>query len=180
MFLFFQIRVTTALMQSRNPLSWSICGRCCLSTWWDVKLKSVFLFCLTLSRITTDWMNNYSYYWIWFWVKGYWHLSATHVQNCLVSPVKAVSTNLGQKWTVSVLINGAVDMVLKSARFSQILCKQLVSMATWQTTPCRGCPRGSLLAHASCMTQICHFLLLRPCLVLVERLAFLHSNPVSD
>ena len=41
----------------------------------------------------------------------------------------------GLKLTVISLINSAVDTVLKSAGFSQLLSKQLVFMATWQTSP---------------------------------------------
>lgn len=77
------------------------------------------------------------------------------------------------------LINSAVDTILKSAGFSQLLSKQ----SLWQhgRPPLfRGCPPGCLLAHISCMTQICHLKTCWPCLVLVERLGFLHSSPVSD
>lgn len=81
--------------------------------------------------------------------------------------------------TVIYLINSAVDMPLKSAWFSQLLSKWLVFMATWQTSPCGGCPPGCLLAHSSCMTQICHLKTRWPCLALVEWLGFLHSSPVS-
>ena len=39
------------------------------------------------------------------------------------------------KLTAISLINSAVDTVLKSAGFSQLLSKQLVFMAAWQTSP---------------------------------------------
>lgn len=84
------------------------------------------------------------------------------------------------KLTVISLISSAVGMVLKSAGFSQLLSKQLVFMATWQTSPVwRMSPR------LQARTYILHDadLPFKDTLTLfsVRRaVGFLHSSPVSD